>query len=453
MLSHITEQLSLNMSLSKPVEIGFDGPDISSDSGVLLFSQLDKKLGFCEQFAAILPDERKQEDVLHTRLEQTRQRIFQIMMGYEDQNDANSLRHDPALKIACGQAPLSGEVLSSQSTFSLYENAATMASNRELMLWFEQSYVDSLPSDTKVVFLDVDGTEDRAYGQQQLTFFNAHYDSYMYFPLLIFDGITGQLVTALLRPGNKLDPVGAIYVLGRIIKLLKERFPDVDIVIRGDSKFSVPRIHEYLDRQEEKFGGIEYLLGQATNPRLKKLAAPFVQKARIEYLTTGKKSRVYGEIEYAAKSWKKKRRVLIRVLYNSQGEDVRFVVTSIKGFKAGWLYCGYCERGDAENRIKDFKNALAGDRLSCGTFVANFFRLLLHAGAYRLMFALREEAKEVKPGLGRMQFDTLRLNLLKVAGIVRESVRRIWVELPKAFPLANVFRQLCIRLNPPPLRA
>ncbi len=449
MTPHITEQLSLNMGLPKPVEISFDGPDISSDGGFLMFSQLDKKLGFCEQFAAILPDERKQEDVLHTRLEQTRQRIFQIMMGYEDQNDANSLRHDPALKIACGQAPLSGEALSSQSTFSLYENAATMASNRKLMLWFEQSYVDSLALDTKVVILDVDGAEDKTYGQQQLTFFNAHYDSYMYFPLFIFDGITGQLVTMLLRPGNKLDPKGATPILRRLIQKIKKRLPDVEIVVRGDSKFSVPRLHNELEKLKGEFEGVEYLLGQSINSRLRKLAKPFAQKARIEYLTTGKSARVYGEFQYAADTWKEERRVIVRVMYSNQGLDLRFVVTSIKGFKPGWLYCGYCERGVAENRIKDFKNALAGDRLSCKTFAANFFRLLLHGGAYRLMFALREEAGQVKRELGRMQFDTLRLKFLKVAGIVGESVRRICIQLPKAYPLADAFRELCCRLMRP----
>ena len=253
----------------------------------------------------------------------------------------------------------------------------------------------------------------------------------------------------LLRPGKVHDCRGVKYVLARIIRKIKARFPDASILVRGDSKFSLPRITRRLEQLDEELGGIDYLLGLPTNPVLKRLAGPALEGAKRAFEETGRKGRRFCELSYKARSWPHPRHVVARTEVSTLGADVRFVVTTLDEFPAGMTYEQYCARGNAELFIKELKNALHADRLSCSTFVANFFRLLQHSAAYRLMYALRKEVAEVSPQLGRKQMDTLRLQLLKVAAIVTQSVRRTLLRLPAVFPLRGTFRTLLCRLNSP----
>jgi hypothetical protein len=406
---------------------------------------MDDRLGLSKRLAALLPDERDPRKVRHDRREQLRQRLYQIALGYADCNDADRLRHDPLLKSVCDRTPQAGG-LSSQPTLSRLENAVDGRTLRAVLREIEEQYVSSFPQAPDVIVLDIDSTDDPTHGQQQLSFFHGYYDQHMYHPLLIFDGERGQLVSAVLRPGNAHAARGAMGVLRRIIRRLKQRFPHVQIVVRGDSAFAVPRVLRMLEELGRELGGLAYIFGLAQNAVLLRQGAPALAAARTRFRVTHLPVQYFEAFAYAAESWPQPRHVVIKAELSEQGENPRFVVTSLTEFAPALLYHAYCERGQCENFIKDFKNALQADRLSCSTFLANFFRLLEHATAYVLLHALRTQVALLAPRLGRAQFDTLRLSLLKVAALVSHSTRRVLVRLSSAFPLARLFRELATTL-------
>jgi len=451
-MTECSAQQSFGFHPDQPVVVSFDAPEISSDGGALLLRQLDEDLGLTERMASCLSDSRDPQRVRHTRCEQLRQRVFQVALGYEDGNDADFLRHDPVLQTVCDRAPDDAEGLSSQPTVSRFENAVDGLSLRRLLRRFECDYVASLPTDTEVVVLDIDSTDDPTHGQQELSFFHGYYDARIYHPLLIFDGDSGQLVTALLRPGRAHASRGAVLLLRRLIRRIKRRFPQAAVVVRGDSHFAGPKILKALERLDAKLGGVDYLLGFRRNAVLERKArALSIEAQEISERRGGSTVQRFGELPYRAKSWSQSRRVVVRAEHNEYwGTNPRFVITSIEGFDPETLYRAYCQRGDCENRIKDLKNALAADRLSCSRFCANFFRLLLHAIAYRLLHELRRRLGLLGHGFARLQFDTLRLRLLKVAAWVKRSTRRIWVRLPHCFPHKELFCALAQPIDPPP---
>jgi hypothetical protein len=442
-------QVAISFHSDLPITINFDAPETSSDGGLLLLRQLDEKLGITRNLAAHMTDGRDPARIEHDRTEQLRQRVYQIAMGYEDCNDADRLRHDPVLKTACDQVP-QGSPLSSQPTLSRFENAITPRSFKAMLDDFEQSYIDSLPPDTRQLVLDIDPTDDETHGRQQLSFFHGFYDQHMYHPLLVFDG-DGQLVTVLLRPGNAHAARSAKIVLGRLIRRIKARLPHVHITVRADSGFCVPRVLELLERLDREFGDIDYIIGIAKNPRLLALAQPHIDEAQRRFDQSGQHVRHFASIRYAAQTWPRERHVVVKAEHHVKGANPRFVVTTFDEFAPQLIYdVGYCARGQCENFIKDFKNALLADRLSCSRYLANCFRLLLHAAAYRLMHGLRLVVRSAAPQLATAQFDTLRLRLLKVAAHVVQSVRRILVRLPRSFPLADAFRAIATALAPAP---
>jgi hypothetical protein len=438
-------QLSLDFHPTVPLTVAFDAPHISSDGGVLLLRQMDDRLGLSERVAALLPDERDPRKVKHGRREQMRQRLYQIALGYADGNDADRLRHDPLLKSVCDRTP-QAEGLSSQPTLSRLENAVDARTLRVVLQEIEEQYVSSFTGAPEVIVLDIDSTDDPTHGQQQLSFFHGYYDQHMYHPLVIFDGERGQLVSAVLRPGNAHAARGAMGVVRRMIRRLKQRFPQVQIVVRGDSAFAVPRVLQMLEELDRELGGIAYVFGLAQNAVLLRFGASALSEARRRFQATKQTVQHFDAFAYAAETWAQARHVVMKAEVSAQGANPRFVVTSLSEFAPALLYHAYCERGQCENFIKDFKNALQADRLSCSTFAANFFRLLEHAAAYILFHALRTHVAPLAPQLGRAQFDTLRLQLLKVAAIVSHSTRRVLIRLPFAFPLARVFRQLATTL-------
>lgn len=429
------------------MQIACDAPHISSDGGVVLLRQLDDKLGLTASFASLLGDDRDPGRVAHTRLEQLRQRVYQIAMGYEDCNDADWIRKDPALRLACGAET---QTLSSQPTLSRFENATTGRELNRLRREFEQQYVDALDPNTTLIVLDIDSTDDQTHGDQQLSFFHGFYDQHMYHPLLVFDALSGQLITALLRPGRAHAAKGATGMLTRLVRKIRARCPHAAILIRGDSAFAMPKLLRRLEQLDAELGDVDYVLGIAKNPRLLALAEPLRAAAAHQFAESGRFVRRFTWLSYAAKSWPAERRVVTKVEHSSRGENPRFVVTTLDEFPPDMIYdIAYCPRGQAENMIKDLKNAIGADRLSCHRFAANAFRLLLHALAYRLMHALRVTLARVAPEveyvstdrlcLGRAQMDTIRLRLLKVAALVTSSVRRVLIRLPQAFPLAHIF--------------
>lgn len=429
-----------------PVHITFDAPDISSNAGALILRQVEDLEQVVTPLAATLPDDRDPLRVEHSRTEQLLQRTLQIALGYEDCNDADRLRHDPLLKLVCDRLP-NDTGLSSQPTLSRFENAPGRRELAHFVRKFEQTYIDALPRDQDVIILDIDGTADKTHGQQEFSFFNAYYDHYMYYPLLVFDAETGQLITALLRPGNRHDSKNALGTLKRLIKKIRKRCPHAAIVVRGDSAFCTPKILRGLEQLNRKLGHVDYLVGIGRNSRLQGLLAPVMDTLRARQVGRSKEV-AFTSFEYQAGSWPHSRLAIGKAEVTADGDNPRFLLTSIRGFDPETLHRAYCERGQCENWIKDLKNALSADRLSCSRYTANFFRLLLHATAYRLLHALRQRIAPLCERLGRAQFDTLRLHLLRVAAEVTQTTRRIHVQLPRSFPGADIFRQLMASLIP-----
>jgi len=440
-------QVTFGFHPARRVEAKFDAPQISSDGGVLLLRQLDATLGLCARFAKLLPDTRHPVFVVHGREEQLRQRVLQIALGYEDQNDASGLRDDPLWKTACDRLPDDELGLSSQPTLSRFEHAVDARTVVALQRAFEDEYVASLPEKTDIVILDIDATDDPTHGQQPLAFFHAHYDARIYFPLLVFDG-TGRLVSFRLRAGNAGNNKYATALLKRLIRKIKARFPRATVLVRGDSGFCNSRLLDALDALHADHGEVRYTLGLEKNSRLIEMVQPELYEAEVESYRTGEAARVFTGLLYAAKSWSRERAVVVKAEHLIDKSNPRFVVTNIDYSQPKEIYeVVYCGRGDAENRIKDFKRALSGDRLSDTTYTANAFRLFLHALAYRLLDDLRRHIAAVLPQMVRAQFDTIRLRLLKVAALVDQSVRRIVIRLPSCFGLVDVFVRVARRVG------
>lgn len=440
-------QLRFGFHPDQPIVVAFDAPETSSDGGLLLVRQVDDDLGLTARVAAALPDDRDPRRVVHTRHEQVRQRVFQIVQGYEDGNDATTLRHDPVLRVACDRQPDDARGLSSQPTLSRLEHAATARTVCDVQRALERSYVDDLPADTRCVVLDLDTTADPVHGQQPLAFFHGHYDQTIYFPALLFDG-DGRLVSVRLRPGNAGNYRYTGPLLARVIRAIKARFPAAQVVVRGDSGFAAPRVLDALDALATELGAIDYVFGLEKNSVVLGLAAAAMATAAARFAETGTATRTFTAFAYRARSWARPRHVVAKAEHLDKGPNPRFVVTTLTDFAPRVVYeWAYCGRGQAENHIKDFKNALAADRLSCTTYVANAFRLLEHAVAYRLLWTLRARVAVVAPALATAQFDTLRLRLLKVAATVRRSVRRIAIALPRAFPGAATFQAVAVALG------
>jgi len=411
-----------------PLEASFDGGRLTSDGGLPWLDQADAALGLCAAIAAVIPEWRR-GPVRHPRATLVRQRVFQIACGYEDQNDADTLRHDPLLKLVCGQLPETGHDLASQPTLSRLENAVDRKSCYRLALALGAIYLrererDGLPTH---IVLDVDGTDDPTHGQQEGSAYHGYYRQHMLHPLLIFDGETHQLITAVLRHGNTHGSAGVVAVLKRVVRALRARWPQVTIELRMDSGGAVPAIYDFCESH-----GVAYTIGLIPNPRLATLAAPLAQEAQRQRAATGAETvRLLDELTYQAETWPHPRRVIVKAEALPKGPNTRFVVTTRRDPPEA-LYAWYIARGDGENAIKDLKNACFADRLSDHRFWANQCRLLLHVAAYWLLDTLRGwlRARRVE----RLQLDTLRLRLLKIGGRVCQWRDRVHLRLATSHP-------------------
>jgi len=397
--------------------VHFDGGQISSDGGLPWVVQAEETLGVCAALAACVPEWRR-GGVRHSLVRLVRQRVFQIACGYEDQNDADRLRSDPLFKLACGRLPVSEPDLASQPTLSRLENAVDRWAVERLAATLADVYIRErgrAGTHARIV-LDLDGTADPAHGEQEGVKYHGYYRQHMYHPLLVFDGDTGQLITAVLRPGNVHGSRFVVLVLRRLLRKLRAAWPDVPVEVRADSGFAVPRLFAWCEAN-----AVDYTIGLIPNPVLEARAAPLLAEARTQSTEQGgAKVRLADETRYQAGSWPVARRVVFKAEILEKGPNTRFVVTTRADAPLA-LYDWYVDRGEAENWIKDFKNALAADRLSDHRFWANAFRLLLHAAAYWLLDQLRRWLLSAQAP--RLQFDTLRLRVIKIGGWVRESTR------------------------------
>lgn len=431
--------LTLSPLSQKPVVVTADGGALTSDAGVLLIQRLDQQLGLSAALARCLPDARDPARVRHSVLALLRQRLYQICLGYEDANDADVLRIDPAFKLAVGKT-LSEPELASQPTLSRLENRAGWHACWRMSKALVESYVQRhRASPPSRIVLDVDATDDPTHGQQELSFYHGFYQSHCYLPLLVFVQAEGrgeqELLCAVLRPGNAHAGKRAMAILRRVVARLREAFPDCVIELRADSGLALPEVYDGCEAL-----GLPYTLSLPRNVRLEALAQPWLEAALARYVETAQTVQVFGEFVHAAESWPHPRRVIVKAEVMAQRTNLRFLVTTRTDLDPAALYRFYCQRGDPENRIKELKRGLAMDRLSCHRFWANQFRLLLHAAAYLLFQQLRQLLAGTE--LARAQVETLRLRLLKVGARVRESVRRVWVQLPQAYGAMAHWRRL-----------
>jgi len=411
-----------------PLEAAFDAGRLTSDGGLPWLAEADAALGLCAGLAACIPDWRR-GSVRHSLQTLVQQRVFQITCGYADQNDADILRSDPLLKLVCGRMPDSGADLASQPTLSRLENAvdrhAVEAMASALVAIYLQQRGRAGPP--RRVLLDLDGTDDPAHGKQEGVAYHGYYRQHMYHPLLVFDGDTGQLITAILRPGNAHASRFVVLVLRRLCRRLRAAWPRVRLDVRADSGFARPALYAWCEAN-----AVDYTIGLIPTKPLEAIAAPLLVDALAQSAARdGAKVRLAGETLYQAGTWPYARRVVYKAEALAQGPNTRFVVTSHTEPPLV-VYDTYVDRGQAENYLKDFKNALEADRLSDHRFWANQFRLVLHAAAYWLMGTLRSWLAGTEAAT--FQFDTLRLRLLKIAGRVRELSRRVRLSLASSHP-------------------
>lgn len=430
----------------KKVTAAFDGGRLTSDGGVLLLAQAERRLGLAERLAACIADPRDQSRVVHDLDDILRARILAIACGYEDADDLDSLRHDPAFKLALGKLPGGAIGLASQPTMSRWENAPTTRELVRLTGALVDLYCTSYPEPPVAVTLDIDETVDVVHGGQQLSFWNGHYGERCFLPIHIYDTATGRPVAMLLRTGKSPSGAETAGHVRRLIRRIRRHWGDTHITLRGDGHYGRPEIMTWCEAN-----GVDYVFGLPGN---KALHADPVIVSHGDACATDRALRGlgvlrrYAESRYAAKSWgPAKRRVTARIEASSMGLDIRFVVTSIEAGSAERIYDTiYCARGQAENLIKLHKTQLKSDRTSCRSANANQMRLILHTAAYWLMWKLRH-AMPVTATLKNTEFTTIRLRLLKIAARVVETASRIRIAFASACPDAPLYRELAITLR------
>lgn len=428
----------------KKITAAFDGGRISSDGGVMLLALAERRLGVADKLAAEITDPREPTRVVHALPDILRARILAIACGYEDADDLDYLRRDPALKLACGRLPDSGHDLCSQPTMSRWENAPTLREVIKLMRVMVALYCSSYDKPPAAVTLDIDDTLDVVHGHQQLSMFNAHYDERCFLPIHVYDTATSRPVAVLLRPGKTPSGHEIRGHLRRLMRAIRRHWPRTHITIRGDSHYARPEVMDFCDAND-----IDFVFGLAGNDVLRRLVEPEADEVRVRRAEAGAAAiRRYTETRYRAKSWHAGRRVAARIEATMQGLDIRYVVTSLTHGSAEWLYDSlYCSRGQAENLIKLHKTQLASDRTSCRSALANQVRLVLHTAAYWLMLALRDVIPKPQP-LALAEFATLRARLLKIAARITETTSRVRIAFAAACPEADLFRHIAHSLQP-----
>ncbi len=443
----ITQVTFQGDGFTKPVIARFDTPHASSDGGAILLKSVDTHLGLTKRLAGCLVDARQPGKIQHETIELVRQRVFGLVCGYADCNDAARLAHDPIHKLLIERDPVAGPALASQPTLSRFENAVGWPELRDMAHGLADSVIEQQrrrrQGRAERITIDLDPTDDPTHGQQEFTFFNGHYDTWCYLPIVAtvtFNDEREQwAVAAVLRPGNAPATRGARGLLRRLLSKLRQAFPAATFRVRLDGGFANPKLFAFLDRER-----VEYVVAMASNSRLEKRARRLMGKARIRSKATAQTEHLYGETRYAAQSWKRQRRVIIKAeVVRHPGRDPknnpRFVVTNLPD-KPQAVYEFYCGRGDVENRLKELHHGLEMDRTSCSAFLANQFRVLLTLTAYVLFQELRHRA--AKTVCADAQVPTLRERLIKLAVWVERSVRRIVLHLPTTFPWLPTWRQV-----------
>ncbi|MDL2279113.1 IS1380 family transposase [Desulfovibrio sp. OttesenSCG-928-G11] len=418
----------------RKIEAIFSGQTITSDGGGMLLRAADEMLGLLSRAARCFTDSRRKASCAHSVENLLRQRVYAIALGYEDLNDHDELRYDPALQTAVGR----DVDMASASTLCRFENSVDTKSLWSLSSVLVDAFIESHKKAPEEIILDFDATDDEVHGKQEGRFFHGYYDHYCFLPLYVFCG--EHLLAAYLRPSNIDGARHSLGVLGLLTKRLREAWPQTRIIVRADSGFCRWKLMRWCDNH-----GIDYILGLAKNANLLREAQPLLDEVHECFLQTGKKQKLFDETQYAAKTWDKKRRVIIKAEHLEKGSNPRFVVTSLSG-SAEQQYKSYCARGEMENRIKEQQLCLFADRTSCSKWLPNQFRVLLSALAYTLLNAIRQRAL-AGTELARARCDTIRLKLLKIGASVVRNTRRVTLMLSESCPYKTLFRLAAARLQ------
>ena len=441
-------QFSFPAIRSKKVTAAFDGGAITSDAGVLLLAQAERRLALADRLAAIIPDPRDPTRVLHSLADILRARILAIACGYEDADDLDTLRHDPAFMMALGKAPMGAVGLASQPTMCRWENASNIRTLIRLGREMVDIYCASHAAPPDAVTLDIDDTFDAAHGEQQLTFWNGFHRERGYAPIHVYETGTARPVAFILRPARTPSGREVRAHLRRLICRIRQQWPDTRITLRGDGHYARPEVMAWCEAN-----GIDYIFGLPGNSALRddpRIAATADACAVVRAERGWSVHRTHCETRYAAKSWKVSRRVIARIEATTLGMDIRTIVTSLSGSDPYRLYeFRYCDRGQAENLIKLHKTQLKSDRTSCTSAAANQFRLILHTAAYWLLWALRD-AMPANSAMKNAEFTTLQNRLVKLGARVIETATRIRIALASACPDKDLIAALNRALKPAP---
>ena len=429
----------LTLSFQPKIVLDFNGGEITSDSGLLLLRQFDEQLALSKKLRGVFNDWRNADFIEHHTHEMLRQRIYQIAAGYEDCDDADTLRTDPTFQTVVGKS----DPLASQPTLSRLENHADWQTVNRLsavgLQWFIQQGYGKRET-PKEILLDSDATDDPCHGQQQFAFFHGKYGEHMYHPLFFFEAKTGCLLSARLRPGNASASEGIAAELRRLVPIVKRRFPKSQISYRADAGSATPEIYATLESLEAL-----YAIGIASNSVFKQRTERWLKRACRKYARTQKPIRVFHSFRHRARSWNKKRRIVVKIEVGPLGSNLRYVITNRPG-RAEQIFNGYDDRGECENRIKEFKRDLSADRLSCHNYRANAFRLQLHALSYQMLVLFRLRALRTTD-LAQARLETLRLKLFKVGARFKRTARRLWFHLSSSWPGRDLFMEIWRKLR------
>lgn len=454
------EQLCFNSIPGFTVRADFAGGELSSDFGAVVLDAVDHRIGLIDRLTAAISDPRDARYITHPLGDLLKQRVFQIASGYEDGNDADTLRADPLFKLAAGRTPLETDnLLACGATHSRLEGSLRRSDIYRTAKALIEQFVATYNEAPGSITLDIDHTADAAHGQQELIFYNHHYGHYCYLPLLVFEAESGALVTCVLRPGKRPAGVENAMIMKRVLHALRQHWPHTHILLRGDGHFSNPELMKLIS----EIGNADFIFGLGGNAVLSAKAEGLMKNARGHLALHQSMAaqgigpvvssvRLFGEFDYAAKSWPQAHRVVLKaeVLAGSNGlpakDNQRYVVTSLRNPTASALYQQvYCQRGQAENWIKQMKADLKSDRTSASSFLANFARLLLTAAAYVLHQQLRVLGLH-DTELASAQPRTVILSLFKIAVRVKQYKDRVLLHLPSACPVKALLAKVCQRL-------
>jgi hypothetical protein len=419
----------------RKIEAGFTGGDVSSDGGVMVLRQADRRIGLTRAVAEVFKDRRDPAQITHSLGDLLRQRIYGLALGYEDLNDHDTLRHDLAWQTAVERE----EPLASSPTLCRLEGQADRATAVAIHGVLVEQFIASFKKAPKELVLDFDATDDRVHGAQEGRFFHGYYGHYCFLPLYVFCG--EQLLVAYLRSSN-IDPARHAWaILKLLVTRLRKAWPGVRIIIRGDSGFCRWKMLRWCERHD-----VDYIIGLARNARLEAMSAPLMEEARARFEQSGQKRRHFQWLRYAAATWDKERWVIAKAEYTDQGENPRYVLTSLVGDPWALYDQVYCARGEMENRIKEQQLGLFADRTSSHYWWANQLRLLLSSCAYVLLETIRRIGL-AGTELARAQASTIRLKLLKLGTVILRNTRRIRLLYSSAYPYQRLFAEALARLS------